>query len=323
MTERYGERMIVTDFKECHIKEAQRIAHENYDEERMHTPILPEIEIFPDLTNFAANGLGVAAFENDRMTGFLCCFNPRERVFGSLARGCFSPIQAHGAVIENREMIYKRMYQAAAEKWTAQTIACHSIALYAHDHEAENAMFTYGFGRRCVDAVRAMEIIPCRPCGGITFEELSKADKRRIKELRWMLAEHMGKSPCFMRTERKDFERKFGAWEKEDTRVFIAKDGEELVAFAEISDEAETFAATQTADMCNLCGAFCIPRLRGRDVYQNLLNFVMIQMRAEGYNRLGVDYESFNPTANAFWPKYFSEYTHGVVRRIDECAFMG
>jgi len=38
----------------------------------------------------------------------------------------------------------------------------------------------------------------------------------------------------------------------------------------------------------------------------------------EGYAYLGVDYESLNPTAYAFWQKYFSAYTHGLVRRIDE-----
>jgi len=33
-----------------------------------------------------------------------------------------------------------------------------------------------------------------------------------------------------------------------------------------------------------------------------------------------VDCESFNPTARGFWLKYFKEYTHSVVRRIDEKA---
>lgn len=312
--------MIITDFKKSYIKDAEKIACENYGEEKAYTSILPDIVKFPDLADFAANGLGVAAFEEGRMTGFLCCFKPRERIFGSLARGCFSPIHAHGAVKENRDMIYQMMYQAAAEKWVGQNIAYHSIALYAHDHEAKNAMFTYGFGRRCVDAIRPMEVIPCRPCSGITFEELSRADEGQIIKLRWLLAEHMGKSPCFMCSDINHFEQCLAAGEKRDTRVFIARTGEQIIAFAEISDEAETFVATETADMCNLCGAFCVPECRGRDVYSNLLNFVIMNMKAEGYKRLGVDYESFNPTANAFWPKYFSEYTHSVVRRIDECA---
>ena len=46
-------------------------------------------------------------------------------------------------------------------------------------------------------------------------------------------------------------------------------------------------------------------------------------LKKEGFCRLGVDYESFNSTANRFWPKYFEPYTKSVVRRIDECALEG
>lgn len=42
---------------------------------------------------------------------------------------------------------------------------------------------------------------------------------------------------------------------------------------------------------------------RGKDVYQNLLNFAISTLKAEGYAQLGVD---------------FTAYTHSVVRRIDE-----
>ena len=37
-------------------------------------------------------------------------------------------------------------------------------------------------------------------------------------------------------------------------------------------------------------------------------------------NGLGVDYETFNATAHGYWTKYFTTYTHSVVRRIDEHA---
>jgi len=45
-----------------------------------------------------------------------------------------------------------------------------------------------------------------------------------------------------------------------------------------------------------------------------------MNLKEEGYKLLGVDYESFNSTANGFWLKYFTPYTNSVVRRIDECA---
>lgn len=315
--------MKIVDFEKAHIKEAEKIGIENYNEEKEHIAILPDIEKFPSLENFTDNGLGVAAYEENRMIGYLCCYNPRDNVFGSRATGVFSPMHAHGAVKENRGLIYQRMYQAAAEKWVKQNITYHSIALYAHDHVTQNAMFTYGFGRRCVDAIRSMEIISCCQTQGIVYEELSREDFDKVRQLRWLLAGHMGKSPCFMCYEMNHFQQCLAENERKNTRIFIARDGEKVMAFTEVSDEGETFIASETADMWNICGTFCLPEYRGRDIYQNLLNYVIDQLKGNGVKRLGVDYESFNPTANAFWPKYFDEYTHSVVRRIDECAMNG
>ena len=43
-------------------------------------------------------------------------------------------------------------------------------------------------------------------------------------------------------------------------------------------------------------------------------------LKPEGYKYLGVDFESINPPAYAFWLKYFTAYIHSVVRCIDEGA---
>lgn len=79
----------------------------------------------------------------------------------------------------------------------------------------------------------------------------------------------------------------------------------------------ETFVARGDT-YCHIRGAYCLPEHRGKGLYQNLLNFTISALKREGYTRLGVDFESFNPTARGFWLKYFSAYTNGVVRRIDE-----
>jgi len=72
--------------------------------------------------------------------------------------------------------------------------------------------------------------------------------------------------------------------------------------------------------MMNICGAYCLLEYRGQDVMQGLLNYVITVLKSEGYKSLGVDFESFNPTAKGFWLKYFAAYTNGFTRRIDECA---
>ena len=309
----------ILDFNVNHIEQAEKIALLNYNEERAIVSDLPAVDNIPDLTRFAENNLGIAAFDNGKMLGFLCCFKPWDNAFKSTARGTFSPIHAHGAVKENRGLIYKRLYEAAAEKWVKEKIIYHAIALYSHDSDAVDAFFTYGFGMRCIDAIRSMEVIDAKNCDGIIFRKLPQNEPEKIRSLRRMLLNHLGCSPCFLDSS----EESFNAWivnvEKRDTQIFAAFGNGEPIAYIEIAETGENFA-TKADDMLNICGAFCLSEFRGRGVYQNLLNDAISTLKVEGYTKLGVDFESFNPTAAHFWLKYFTPYTKSVVRRIDECA---
>ncbi len=314
------DKLRILNFELNHVKEAREIAIANYNEERECVQILPCIDIFPDLEQFASNELGVAAFDGSRMVGFLCSYKPWDNAFGSMAKGIFSPIHAHGAIKENRGMIYKQMYQAAAEKWVKNKIAYHAVALYAHDYESINAFFTYGFGLRCIEAIRPMELLEHPVCGDITFGELAKTEVIQVREMRRMLSEHMSSSPCFMYTSLKDFEQSLIHEEGRNSRLFVARDKEKLIAFVEITNGGENFV-TEVDGMLNICGAYCLPEYRGKNIYHSLLNYTSLLLESEGYKLLGVEFEGFNPTAKGFWTKYFTAYTNSVVRRIDECAF--
>lgn len=311
--------MKIVDFEIKHVEEASILALENYNEERKTVTILPEVEALPGLTDFAKNGLGVAAYEKDRMVGFLCCYEGFDNAFGTPAKGTFSPIHAHAATKDNRSNILKRMYQAAAQKWIKQKITSHAIALYAHDTESIKAMYEYGFGLRCIDAIRSMDTFEYISLHkGITFEELAKGKAKDVRELRRLLYEHMGKSPCFMYSSEK-CEKWILRKEESDSRLFVARHNQRIAAFIEIADEGENFA-TEVNSMVNICGAFSIPEYRGTGISQSLINYAIRILKSEGYELLGVDYEGFNPTANGFWKKHFTIYTNSVVRRIDECA---
>lgn len=311
--------MNIVNFDKQHIKEAKAIALANYYAEKQFVKELPQVSDIPDLTEFAENGLGVAALEEGKLVGFLCCYKPWENAFDSTAKGTFSPIHAHGALTENKEMIYRKLYQAAAEKWVAHQITYHAIAMYAHDEQALRIFFMYGFGVRCVDAIRSMESLECLPLPNLLLEELPKEEIAQIREMRKMLSNHLGNSPCFMYSSEQDFEEWIVRSENRQSSVFVARMNGEPVSFIEIADGGENFV-TETENMKNICGAFCLPEYRGAGIFANLLNFVIGGLKEQGLKLLGVDFESFNPTASGAWNKYFTPYTHSVVRRIDECA---
>jgi len=306
----------IVTFEKQHIEKAKAIAFVNYQEERSFVDTLPQIEHMPGLNWFAENGLGVAALEGGELAGFLCCVGPFDNAFASQVKGAFSPIHAHGALKEDRELIYRRMYQAAAEKWVSKGILYHAIGLYAHDTQAIGAFFQYGFGLRCIDAIRAMNRIHCTPVSGYTFRLLPKEEVAAIRQMRVQLSVHLGESPCFVY----DSPQMVKAWiakaEKRDTQVFAAERDGTAVAFIEVGEDGEYFI-TGMPGMKNICGAFCLPQYRRTGLFANLLNFTVEHLRKEGVTRLGVDYESINPTASGAWGKYFTPYTHSVVRRIE------
>lgn len=315
--------MDISNFEKKHVKEATALALSNYYDERQYVKELPQACEIPDLNGLAENGLGVAAFENKRMIGFLCCNEPFDNAFRSTdVRGIFSPMGANAAVSENRSKIYAAMYQAAGEKWVKVGAVSHAICLYAHDAELQQQFFHYGFGLRCLDAIRPMELIDCEPCAGYDLAELSKAEYQSVYPLYLALHRHYCESPFFMNRNPETLNDFAASFMLEDERYFVAKQNEKICAFLKIAASGETYVATGSSYR-HIRGAYCLPEHRGKGLYQNLLNFAISALKAEGYNRLGVNFESFNPTARGFWLKYFTAYTNSVVRRIDERIIQG
>lgn len=308
--------MIIVNFEKRHLDAAKALALANYQEERNHVPELPERPELPELNWFAENGLGVAAMEGHRLVGYLCWVGPFENAFSSGIGGIYVPLHAHGAVTQSRDRIYRRLYQAAAEKWVDLGALSHAITLYAHDTQALQAFFDYGFGLRCIDAIRPVSPISGPAAEDVTFRRLPPSQVGKIRHLRRMLSEHLMQSPCFIPDSPENIERWIDMAEQRDSQVFVAEKGAEVAAFIEVKDEGENFI-TYASAMRNICGAFCLPRYRGTGLFACLLNEVISELNCRNVPLLGVDYESFNPTASGAWRKYFSPYTYSVVRRID------
>lgn len=298
---------------------AAELVRENYREERAALPVLPEGAAVPSLTSLAENGLGVVAVEGDRLLGFLGAYGPWEPVFYTASlRGVFSPLHAHGAVKEGRGKLYQRMYQAAAENWVRAGAASHAITIFAHDFQAREALYCYGFGLRCIDLMRETDLKTVTGRKAV-FRELPPREHAKLRPLRRALSQHLAHSPSFMLDTQEEIESWIKRREENPPRVFAAEVDGQLAAYMEFKEEGENFVAS-TPGTRNICGAFCLPQYRGTGIARQLLDHMTSILHREGYTHLGVDCESFNPTALGFWTKHFEIYTHSVVRRIDDNA---
>lgn len=301
-----------------YLQAIMKLAYENYLEECAVTKSLPKVEQVADLSYFAKKGLGVVAIEGEQVVGFWAYYEPWDGAFDSAVKGTFTPVHAHGAIVANRARIYQKMYEELAKKLVSQKVLYHAIAFYAHDKIAKEAMWQYGFGMRCADAMKTLVSGEVTYINGITYAELPKECAGEVRELRRKLFYHLHKSPSFMRATEEQFEAWIQRAEHRDSRLFVAKDKNEIVAYFEVCEDGETFVSGGE-DARHLCGAYCVESHRG-SVAQGLLSYVEQSLYEEGIRRLGVDFETFNPTAYGFWSKHFELYTNSLTRRLDECA---
>ncbi len=310
--------MDILNFETKHIPEAAALAQVAYHEQQKQADALPPHCTMPDLTRFAENGLGVVAFENGRMIGFLCCEGPFANAFRATdATGVFASMGAHAAIGDDRSKVYAAMYQTAAAKWVRAGAVSHAVCLPAHEAAVQQQFFRWGFGMRCIDAIRPMEPVTATPCVGYTFAELPREEWAAVYPLDLALNQHYCESPFFMNRTPDSLEGFLAFAQRDEGRIFAAKQQDAVCAYLLISATGETFVAAG-ADYRHINGAYCLPEHRGKGVYQQLLNCVINTLKQEGYTRLGVDFESINPAGSGFWLKYFTAYTHSVVRRIDE-----
>ncbi len=311
--------MQLVDFSKNLIPQAHALVLDNYREARAVLPVLPEKVEIPTLEYLTENGLSVAAVENGRLLGFLGAYGPWKPVFCTPdTQGVFSPLHAHAVEKQQRVRLWRLLYQAAAEKWARAGAASYAITLYAHDDLAREAMYMYGFGVRCLDLMRPMTD-DIGAAGNWHCCELDASRQEELTALRRELAEHLAQSPSFMRHDPRFLEEWLNKKKTVQCRVFAAMDRGRIIAYMELQEDGENFAACTQGTM-NICGTYCRKEYRGTGAAQAVLKYLINTLREEKCSRLGVDCESFNPTALGFWSKYFDAYTHSVVRRIDENA---
>ena len=311
--------MKIVDFNVSHIEKAMQIAKQNYQAERCFVPALPDVKQWPDFMPFAENGLGVAVVDQSNVIGYLCSYGTWDNAWDIPGlKHIFSPMHANGTVIEGRAEIYASLYQAAGEKWAKVKAASHGICLYAHDTEGQSQLFRYGFGMRCIDAIRQMdEVTTASLPEGYSFVELKADELTEAYPLSELLNQGYCESPFFMlRNSVKEADFLAEALENQST-YFIARYQGQAVAFICAESDGET-CIQDVPGYLHCKGLYCLPEHRRMGIGNHLLSCLIQKAKTQGYHYLGTDFESANPSGSGFWLKHFTAYTHSLVRRIDE-----
>ncbi|MGC6177820.1 GNAT family N-acetyltransferase [Lacrimispora sp. 38-1] len=312
--------MKIVKAEEVHVEEALKLATDEYKSECRQIKQLPEIDVTNQLreliTGLFRNNYGVVAMIEGEMAGYLAFTEPIEGFFG-ICRGACSPLGGSAFSGNDRGKLCSKLLSAAMEQLMKEAqVTSFALSRYANDPFVDRSLVLNGFGIRCSDAVMSLNEFKIRETSqdDITFTELIDDEKRRILDLRYGLVKHLLDSPVFYPTDIRQYMMRFPG---EKTRVFAALKEDEVIGFLAIQDEGENFIS-ETNSMINICGAFVKEEYRGKHVADDMLSYVCDVCKREGFQYLGVDCETLNPTALRFWGKYFKNYTYSYHRRIDE-----
>jgi GNAT superfamily N-acetyltransferase len=154
---------------------------------------------------------------------------------------------------------------------------------------------------------------------GYAFFEPAPDDILSILRLNNDLDSGYLNSPFFMYREPAGEAGFLTDYNKTKPIIIAAQYNGKAIAYIRAELTGETFIRDAPGYL-HCSGIYCAPEHRGTGVSQTLLGKLIQKLGALGYTRLGVDFESVNPSGSRFWLKYFTAYTYSVVRRIDEYA---
>jgi ribosomal protein S18 acetylase RimI-like enzyme len=313
--------MIFEKLDEKYLEDAVKLTQAQYNMERKHIEALYERDykdVLTDLlSNIFKNNNGLVAIERGKVLGYLNFWGSMNGHFGNV-KGSFSPLFANAYGGENRGKIASLLFQYASEEMTKEEILSYAICLYSHDVEVIKALTLNGFGIRCSDAIRNVsKPLNIKINTEYSYDEIHYREASSLLSLSNSLVRHMRKSPTYFPNEELSEEEFTKRCYNRQSRFFIAKDKSEIIGYLEIANDGETFI-TEERDYLHICGAYLKEDYRGENIIQSLLSLVIETLKKDGIKRLGVDFETINPTALEFWGKYFDSYTYSLVRRIDE-----
>lgn len=306
--------MEITTFKAEYLPEMAALFVASFQRLRAQVPLLPDAMEKPSavmdaLRRLFAASPGVVALKEGKVVGYLGAYLVDE-FRGTERRAAYVPEWGHAAT---SPQVYRALYSQAAALWYDAGCGGHCISLLARDPVAESVWFWQGFGLIVVDGIR-----PTRPLHGLTALDLHvrKATVADRDTLAALEAEHTQyyRQPPILMAAYEPHDQAEGLDEGKHT-IWTALDKGAPLGFMRFEPVSEGAASIVNApDKIAVTGAYIRQQHRGRGVGKSLLNAALRDYAAQGFTRCSVDFESFNPDAAAFWPRYFEPVRLSLFR---------
>ncbi len=318
--------MEITTLRKQDIPAAAALFTSGFKNLRQAIPLLPDrmedtVIVSGLLENLLSKSAGVAAFDGERLVGYLGWWLV-DGFRNTRRRAGYVPEWAHAVVEEKKPEIYRGLYRAASDFWSKAGCNTHAITILASDKVAIDTWFWNGFGLTVLDAVRS--ITPVNPTNpdpafirsGYTVRKASLADAEALAELEGEHVQHYAQSPVLMIPFKPNNAEEYSRFLAHPTNhAWLVFKGTQPVAYLRFESQSEGAAEVVNGPgKIAITSAYVRPAHRGHAIALALLDEGLTYFSAQGFKRCSVDFESFNPEAVSFWLKYFMPVCFSVVR---------
>jgi GNAT superfamily N-acetyltransferase len=306
------------------IPAAAELFVKNFNRQRAAIPILPDTLADPANTAKRISDLAgtcpvFAAMEGDRLLGYLGAWvidnfrdTPRRAAYASeWAHGVLSDLDP-----DRQTSVYRALYRTASVAWFEAGCSAHAITILVGDVAARETWFWNGFGMLIVDAVRSLEAFDAPVPEGYIIRKANLTETEDLADIETEHWNHYFRPPVLMTPSQADDSAAFARFLREPgNSVWTAWKGKDLATY--IRFEGSSFGS---ADIVNgagtiaITGAYTRKAHRGLGLAPAMISAAIGDYHAQGYARCAVDFESVNPEAASFWPKYFTPVCYSLMR---------
>ncbi len=272
----------------------------------------PVIDRLDYLTNQCP---AVMALDNGQLVGYLAAWLI-EDFRHTRRKAAYSPEWGHAALPGQEHRVYRALYRIAADRWTASGCQVHAITLLASDHLAEKTWFWNGFGLVVVDAVRPSTHWAFHP--RVLSESAKPLRAIFLSCAFWMTSTgaitlvHLFTCPLAQAGMQPIWTH---FWPIPHNSVWLALDGNDPAGFICFSTKHQDSVEILEADsIISITGAYVRPAYRGRGIATHLVDRALQDYARQGFTCCSVDFESANPEAASFWPRYFEPVCYSLMR---------
>lgn len=213
-------------------------------------------------------------------------------------------------------IIERALYTAASAAWYAAGCTVHALTLLANAAAARNAWFWNGFGLGVVDGIRDLRPIGAPVPAGYTLRKATLEDIPALADLEAEHWQYYGQPPTLMMLNGAESAADLRAFlERPGSAAWLAWQGDHLAGYLRNEDAIDGGAETITGPgITGITGAYIRPAHRRQGLALALLDQLLADAVRRGYHACSVDFESFNPNAASFWPRYFKLATLSLLR---------